>query len=78
MEPRLETFLCVCQTMNFTRAAEQLNLTQPAVSQHIRFLEKQYGMPLFIHDGRRLRLTPAGKVLRSAVSGTITFMLATT
>lgn len=68
MEPRLETFLCVCQTMNFTRAAEQLNLTQPAVSQHIRFLEKQYGMPLFIHDGRRLCLTPAGKVLRSAVS----------
>ena len=60
-------FMCL-PDHEFYRAAEQLNLTQPAVSQHIRFLEKQYGMPLFIHDGRRLRLTPAGKVLRSAVS----------
>ena len=37
---RMETFLAVCQCMNFTRASEKLNITQPAVSQHIRFLEK--------------------------------------
>ena len=40
---RVATFLCVCQTMNFTRAARILNITQPAVSQHIHFLEEAYG-----------------------------------
>ena len=34
---RMETFLAVCRYMNFTRAAEKLNITQPAVSQHIHF-----------------------------------------
>ena len=37
---RMETFLTVCNDMNFTHAAEHLNLTQPAVSQHIKHLEK--------------------------------------
>ena len=37
---RVDTFLEVCRLMNYTRAAEQLNLTQPAVSQHIRWLEE--------------------------------------
>ncbi len=39
---RMETFLTVCEYMNFTHAAEKLNLTQPAVSQHIKYLEKEY------------------------------------
>ena len=39
---RVETFLCVCQTMNFTQAARRLNITQPAVSQHIKYLEQHY------------------------------------
>jgi len=34
---RTETFLTVCETLNFTAAAKQLNITQPAVSQHIHF-----------------------------------------
>ena len=38
---RVATFLCVCQTMNFTRAAQLLNITQPAVSQHIFFTVSQ-------------------------------------
>ena len=46
---RTETFLTVCQTMNFTAAARQLNITQPAVSQHIHFLEEQYHTSLFIY-----------------------------
>ena len=33
---RMDTFLAVCQYMHYTRAAEALNITQPAVSQHIR------------------------------------------
>ena len=40
---RVETFLTVCRTMNFTRAAEELHITQPAVSHHIHTLEEEYG-----------------------------------
>ena len=40
---RIETFLEVCKDMNFTKAAQKLNLTQPAVSQHIRWLEENCG-----------------------------------
>ena len=43
------------------------NLTQPAVSQHIKHLEKTYGTELFIRDKKKLRLTPAGEILRSAL-----------
>ena len=43
---RMDTFLAVCQYMNYTRAAEALNITQPAVSQHIRWLEEQYELSL--------------------------------
>ena len=39
---RIETFLMVTETMNFTEAAKRLHITQPAVSQHIHFLEKEY------------------------------------
>ena len=60
---RIETFLSVCRHMSFTAASEELHITQPAVSQHIRFLEKTYGCPLFLRDGKRIALTPAGKVL---------------
>ena len=44
---RIFTFLEVCKQMNFTKAAKKLNITQPAVSQHIRWLEKEYGIKLF-------------------------------
>lgn len=37
---RIHTFLCVCRHMNYTRAAAELHITQPAVSQHIRYLER--------------------------------------
>ncbi len=63
---RMETFLAVCRTMNYTRAAEELNLTQPAVSQHIRYLERFYGARLFAYGGKKLSLTEQGKLLRSA------------
>lgn len=61
---RVATFLCVCQTMNFTRAAQLLNITQPAVSQHIHFLEEAYGMALFRYENKKLSLTAAGQILR--------------
>lgn len=65
---RMETFLCVCRCMNFTRAAEELHITQPAVSQQIRFLEKHYKTKLFCYEGKRLMLTDAGRMLKSAAS----------
>lgn len=61
---RTETFLTVCQTMNFTAAAKQLNITQPAVSQHIHFLEEQYDTSLFIYRNKQLFLTHSGEILR--------------
>ena len=65
---RIETFLSVCRHMNFTEAAAELHLTQPAVSQHIRWLEQRYAAQLFRRDGKRVRLTPAGEVLLSAMT----------
>ena len=59
---RIETFLTVCQTMNYTEAARQLHITQPAVSQHIRALEQQYGADFFHYQGKRLSLTEAGQL----------------
>ena len=61
---RTETFLTVCQTMNFTAAARQLNITPPAVSQHIHFLEEQYHTSLFIYQNKQLFLTRSGEILR--------------
>ena len=64
LDPRWNTFLAVCETMNYTRAAEQLCLTQPAVTHHIHYLEDRYGCRLFSYEGKVLRLTEAGLRLR--------------
>lgn len=64
LDYRTETFLTVCQTMNFTAAAKQLNITQPAVSQHIHFLEEQYNTSLFRYRNKQLFLTHEGEILR--------------
>ena len=65
---RIETFLEVCRDMNFTHAAHRLNLTQPAVSQHIRWLEEKYGTPLFELQGKKMYLTPAGELLKTSAA----------
>ena len=62
---RIDTFLAVCRHMNYTKAAQELNLTQPGVSQHIRWLEEQYGVRLFTYANKRLSLTAQGELLRS-------------
>ena len=64
---RMDTFLTVCEYMNFTHAAEALGLTQPAVSQHVKHLEQEYDTPLFQRDKKKLHLTPAGEILRTAL-----------
>ena len=63
---RMETFLTVCRYMNFTRASEKLSIARPPVSQDILFLEKHYNTKLFRYEGKKLRLTGAGEILRNA------------
>lgn len=60
---RIYTFISVCRNMNFTKAAEDLCITQPAVSQHIHYLENQYNVKLFEYVGKTLSITNAGKLL---------------
>lgn len=64
---RIETFLHVCKTMNYTKTAEALNITQPGVSQHIKHLETYYNDKLFTYKNKKLALTKAGISLRDAM-----------
>ena len=59
----LETFVTLCETGHFTRAAEQLHMTQPGVSQHLKKLEAQIGQPLISRDGKSFTRTPAGEAV---------------
>jgi len=56
----LTYFVAVAEKLNFSRAAEALHVAQPAVSQQIRALEQDLGVPLFDRVGKRVRLTEAG------------------
>ena len=60
----METFLAVCRLGSYTRAAEELNITQPAVTQHIQHLQTYYGVRLLDYRSKRLTLTPEGELLR--------------
>lgn len=57
----LEDFIVLADCMNFSRAAENRNVTQPAFSRRIRVLEAWIGHPLFDRASHRLSLTPAGE-----------------
>jgi DNA-binding transcriptional LysR family regulator len=59
---QLRYFVSVAEHLNFTEAAKQLFIAQPAVSQQIASLEKSIGLKLFIRDKHSVQLTPAGKV----------------
>jgi DNA-binding transcriptional LysR family regulator len=61
---QLRVFHAIVTTGSFTRAAERLAVTPPAVSLQVRQLERQCGTRLFERIGRRVRLTPAGDTLR--------------
>lgn len=60
---QLETFRRLAQEANFTRTAELLNLTQPAVTQHVRALQDHFRVKLVDLVGRRTVLTDAGRFL---------------
>ncbi|QAA32631.1 LysR family transcriptional regulator [Clostridium manihotivorum] len=65
LDIRIMSFLALAKTKNFTRAGELLNLTQPAVSQHIKFLEDYYNVKLIEKKGRFIELTDEGKLMLS-------------
>lgn len=60
---RHETFLALCSIKNYTKTAEFLHITQPAVTQHIKFLENYYNVKLFNFEKKNLSLTREGKIL---------------
>ncbi|MCV2484992.1 LysR family transcriptional regulator [Flavobacterium sp. SH_e] len=63
MDFRLKVFYTVALRLNFTKAATELYITQPAVSKHIQELEETYKNKLFERNGSKIALTPAGKIL---------------
>ncbi|MDK2787768.1 MAG: LysR family transcriptional regulator, transcriptional activator of the cysJI operon [Epulopiscium sp.] len=62
LDIRVDTFLSVCKNKSYTKAAEALNITQPAVTQHIQFLERHYGCRFFEYVNRELKLTEEGEL----------------
>lgn len=66
LDTRVNTFLAVCRTLNYTHAARALNLTQSAVSQHMAHLERAYGAKLVAIEGKSMRLTEEGRLLQRA------------
>jgi DNA-binding transcriptional LysR family regulator len=60
---QLRYFTTVAQRLNFSRAADELHVAQPAISQQIRVLEKELGVRLFDRVGGRVALTRAGEAL---------------
>ncbi|WP_118974767.1 LysR substrate-binding domain-containing protein [Taibaiella koreensis] len=64
---RLKVFKVAAQRLSFTRAAEELFISQPAVSKHIHEIESHYKVRLFDRNGTRIGLTPAGRLLSDHV-----------
>lgn len=62
MDFRLRVFAAVAQYLNFTKAADKLHISQPAISKHIQELEAYYSVQLFERTRNRISLTPAGEL----------------
>ncbi|MFZ5596744.1 MAG: selenium metabolism-associated LysR family transcriptional regulator [Bacillota bacterium] len=63
LDNQLYLFMTVADKKNFSRAGQFLNMTQPAISQHIHALEDYYGAKLFERSSKKVELTQAGMVL---------------
>lgn len=63
IETKMETLLAVVEHQSFTKAADALALTQPAISHHIRQLEEEFGIQIFVRGKGGLKLTPEGEIV---------------
>ena len=63
IDERLLSLYILSKEKNYTKTANTLNLTQPAISHHIKSLEKEYNQKLIVKKGKNLTLTPAGEIL---------------
>ena len=66
---QIKCFLALADTLNFTRAAARLYISQPALSRQISTLEQEINTLLFIRDQKSVRLTPAGALLARELGG---------
>jgi DNA-binding transcriptional LysR family regulator len=71
---QLKIFHSVARLLNFTRASEELHLTQPGISKHIKTLEEDYGARLFDRLGKKVVLTNAGEILYTATTKVFTLL----
>ncbi|MCF6409729.1 LysR family transcriptional regulator [Pseudalkalibacillus salsuginis] len=60
---QLEYFMVICEELHFSRAAEKIMVSQPNLSQQIKLLESELGVPLFNRIGKRITITEAGNLL---------------
>jgi DNA-binding transcriptional LysR family regulator len=67
----LRYFAAIAERLSFSRAAADLDVTQPALSRQMRDLEAELGAPLFNREGRRISLTAAGEALLPAARATL-------
>ncbi|MCI8993933.1 MAG: LysR family transcriptional regulator [Eubacterium sp.] len=65
---QMKLFLTAAQHLNFTKAADQLEISQPTLSRQISNIESELNLMLFIRNGRELKLTPAGRALADTLS----------
>ena len=63
IDPKLVTLLTVNELNSFTKAAQKLSLPQPAASQHVRQLEKELGVTIFVRGEGNLKLTSEGEIV---------------
>ena len=63
-EQKIRVFLSLANTLNFTETANELFITQQAVSKHISQMEEHLGFRLFVRSTHNVQLTPAGEALR--------------
>ncbi len=63
IDTRLKVFISVAHNLSFTKASQELFISQPAISKHIKELESEYNTCLFERMGTHIQLTKAGKIL---------------
>ncbi len=63
-DSRIKTFLALCRLMNYRKTAEELNMTQPAVTQHIQYLENEYNCKFFEYDRHSLKMTKQAEIFK--------------